>query len=72
MVVSIRKEKKQIDIKVDEKMKVTDMLSVIDESGLIKIEANDKLRAEREDKDIILDLSFFDNEIYNGDILKVF
>ena len=68
MIITIRENGIDIDIKVNEKQQIKDAVFIIQENGIIKSKVK-QIRSLRKKKILETDKSFMDNEIYNGDIL---
>lgn len=71
MLITVKQDKKAIDVKVDEKQKIIDVFDVLDQKRLISVSDFYKVRSIRKGQIIIALKSFKENEIYNGDILEI-
>lgn len=71
MIITINSNGKNIDIKVNEKLKINDAIDILNECGLIDRSERLIVKTYRDKRVVSLDESFEKNEILNGDILEI-
>lgn len=74
LTISIRSlpDNKSIDVKVNDRQKISNTLSVLKDAGFLKQESRvTTIRSKRNRKRIEINKSYQDNKIFNGDILTL-
>lgn len=71
MIITINSNDRNIDIKVNEKLKVKDAFIILNECGFVNQSEQLIVKTYRDKREVSLDESFEKNEILNGDILEI-
>ena len=71
MIITINSNDRNIDIKVNEKLKVKDAFNILNECGFVNQSEQLIVKTYRDKREVSLDESFEKNEILNGDILEI-
>ena len=71
MIITIENNNNEIDIRVDERQKVRNVLLEICKNGFVNWNEKNVLSSVRNQRVVCLDKSFCENEIYNGDKLEI-
>lgn len=71
MVLTIKKDDIGIDLKVNDKQKIIDVVGVMVEKGLFVMPKSYQMESIRNNIEIDASKSFDENNIFNGDILLI-
>ena len=71
MIITINSNDRNIDIKVNEKLKVKDAFNILNECGFVNQSGQLIVKTYRDKREVSFDESFEKNEILNGDILEI-
>ncbi len=72
LTITIRSlsENKSIDIKINEKQKISNTIAVLEDAGLLKCNGRiPKVRSKRNRKRIDMNSTYQESNVFNGDIL---
>lgn len=71
MMISLKHGNQVMDTKVNDRLTVSKYIQTISDSRLMIIDKMAKVYSVRENKEVNQEQSFYDNGIYNGDILEI-
>jgi len=71
MVLTFKRENDEIDLRVDKKQKISDVIAVIVERRLFNLTDDYMVKSIRDNRGLDKSKSFEENSIYNGDILFI-
>lgn len=71
MVLTFKSDNREIDLKINERQKIEDVIDIISKQHIFAISENYSIRSIRDNRNIDRKKTFDENNIYNGDIILI-